>query len=64
MNDPESFEHVATRYRDNGGDKGVTVYMQFRGRNAFGGKVLNSCLAMVSPFDGEVLDFQLIEALD
>lgn len=40
MNDPKSFEHVETRYTDNGDN--LTVFMKFRGTNAFGGKILNS----------------------
>ncbi|HYF84577.1 MAG TPA: hypothetical protein VEB00_16365 [Clostridia bacterium] len=43
MNDPKSFEHVETRYKDDG--DGITVYMKFRGKNAFGGLVLNEVLA-------------------
>lgn len=43
MNDPKSFEHVETRYDDNG--DGITVYMKFRGKNAFGGLVLNEVSA-------------------
>lgn len=43
MNDPKSFEHVETRYIDDG--DGITVYMKFRGNNAFGGLVLNEVLA-------------------
>jgi hypothetical protein len=40
MNDPGSFEHVETQYRDNGNDS-ITVKMTFRGKNAFGGVVKN-----------------------
>ena len=40
MNDPDSFQHIETRYTDNG-DKTLTVTMKYRGNNAFGGKVVN-----------------------
>ncbi|MDD4779152.1 MAG: hypothetical protein PHT02_00915 [Tissierellia bacterium] len=43
MNDPKSFKHVETRYKDNG--DGITVYMKYRGKNAFGGLVLNEVIA-------------------
>lgn len=53
MNDPDSFEHIETKYVDNGtGD--VAVTMMFRGKNAFGGKVVNRAVAMVSPKSGAV----------
>ena len=53
MNDPDSFEHIETRHVDNGtGD--VAVTMMFRGKNAFGGKVINRAVAMVSPESGAV----------
>ena len=38
MNDPDSFEHVETRY--DVGDYKLIVYMKYRGRNGFGGKAL------------------------
>ncbi|MGJ1420452.1 hypothetical protein ACR79T_12565 [Sphingobacterium spiritivorum] len=34
LNDPSSFEHVETRYKDNG-DGTASVYMKYRGKNAF-----------------------------
>jgi len=44
MNDPSSFKHVKTTYKvDN--QKGFTVYMEFRGTNAFGGVILNTVTA-------------------
>jgi hypothetical protein len=41
MNDPDSFEHVETRYSINKNKDGILVIMKYRGNNAFGGKVLN-----------------------
>ncbi len=45
MNDPSSFDHVNTTYEDKG--KYILVQMTFRGKNAFGAKVLNSVTAKV-----------------
>ncbi len=56
MNDPESFEHVETVYRLYSGYGVVT--MQFRGKNAFGGKVLNSVTAKVSLDDCSIIEVQ------
>lgn len=53
MNDPDSFEHVDTRYRDNGDH--IVVTTTFRGTNAFGGKVLNTWTAKAS-IDGTVTE--------
>ena len=52
MNDPKSFDHIETRYTDNGTD--LTVYMKFRGKNAFGALVINSVMAKVD-FEGNVI---------
>lgn len=51
MNDPSSFEHVETVYWDKGNH--LIVRTTFRGKNAFGGVVLNSVTAKVS-LDGKV----------
>lgn len=40
MNDPESFEHVETRYREQGDS--LFLIMTFRGKNAFGGVITNT----------------------
>lgn len=53
MNDPKSYEHVETKYVDNGDY--ITVHSTFRGKNAFGGVVVNSVLANCS-VDGEILE--------
>lgn len=46
MNDPESFQHVETRYIDRGGE--ILVFMTYRGRNAFGGTVTEKVSARLS----------------
>ena len=53
MNDPNSYEHVETRY----GDKGdyLIVTATFRGKNAFGGVVKNSVTAKVD-LNGNVIE--------
>lgn len=56
MNDPDSYEHVETRYIDNGNY--LIVITSFRGKNAFGGVVKNTVRAKVD-MNGNVL--QIIE---
>ena len=46
MSDPESFQHVETRYIDRGGE--IIVFMTYRGRNAFGGTVTEKVSARLS----------------
>jgi len=53
MNDPDSFNHVETTYFDDGDS--LRVQMRYRGKNAFGGVVLDSVTARVS-LEGEVLE--------
>jgi hypothetical protein len=57
MNDPDSYDHERTFVTPlaNGNFRIKTV---FRGKNAFGAKVLNSAFAEVSP-DGKVVDFKI-----
>lgn len=43
MNDPKSFEHVETRFIDRG--NGLSLFMTYRGKNAFGGVVTNKVSA-------------------
>ena len=53
MNDPDSYEHVETRFRDD--DDYIFVITKFRGANAFGGKVVNTVSAKVD-FNGNVIE--------
>jgi ribosomal protein L37E len=53
MNDPDSYEHVETRFEDKGSH--ILVATKFRGNNKFGGKVLNTILAKVD-YNGNVLE--------
>lgn len=52
MNDPKSFQHIETRYKDENTHLLVTV--RFRGNNAFGAKIINTVTAKVD-FKGNVL---------
>lgn len=53
MNDPKSFEHVETSYGDRGDY--LVVKTTFRGKNAFGGVVLNWITAKCD-LDGNVIE--------
>lgn len=52
MNDAKSFEHVETRFSDNGTN--LTVWMKFRGKNMLGAMVLNTITAKVD-YEGDVI---------
>lgn len=52
MNDPDSYEHIETKYSDQGTH--LFVDMKFRGANAFGAKVINRVTANCD-YDGNVL---------
>jgi UPF0716 family protein affecting phage T7 exclusion len=56
MNDPDSYEHVQTRFKDEGSY--ILVYTQFRGKNAFNAKIMSVASAKVD-FSGNVLDLQM-----
>lgn len=58
MNDPDSFEHIETRFKDIGNE--IVVQESFRGKNAFGGMVINKVIATVD-IDGNVLTMRLAE---
>jgi len=53
MNDPDSYDHVETRYSDYGSY--LLVATKFRGKNAFGGTVLNIVTAKVD-INGNVFE--------
>lgn len=53
MNDPKSYDHVKTTYGDYGDY--LIVRTEFRGKNAFGGVVLNWWKAKCS-LDGQVIE--------
>jgi hypothetical protein len=53
MNDPDSYEHMETRFRDD--KSSIFVITKFRGKNAFGGKIINTVSARVD-FEGNVIE--------
>jgi len=53
MNDPNSYDHVETKYSDKG--EFLIVKTTFRGKNAFGGVVINSITAKVD-LQGNVIE--------
>jgi hypothetical protein len=59
MNDASSFEHVETSYIVNPDTTRLTLFMTYRGNNAFGSKVIAKVRA-ISDMNGNVLS---IEAL-
>ena len=58
MNDPKSYEHNETKYTlsDKDGKKVLVISQSFRGKNAFGGVVLNTCLATQDIETGALLE--------
>lgn len=55
MRDPDSYDHIETRFRDDGNS--IFVITKFRGANAFGGKVINTVTATVD-FEGNVIEIK------
>ena len=53
LKDPDSYQHIETRYTDNGGDT-IKVYLKYRAKNSFGGYVVNVAVADVT-VDGQIL---------
>ena len=56
MNDAKSFEHIKTRVFSTETEN-FKVEMKFRGKNAYGGMVINTATATVTP-DGKVIDIR------
>lgn len=54
MNDPDSFEHVETVYKDND-DGTLRLMMTFRGKNMFGAKILSETIAVSDIETGKVI---------
>lgn len=56
MNDPGSFEHVKTDWGNHKEDSNkIVIYMEFRGKNAFGALVKNNVTA-IADLEGNVLE--------
>ena len=58
MNDPDSYEHVSTTYFEN--KNSVVITTQFRGKNAFGGKVVNKVIA-ICDMSGDIINVSFDE---
>ena len=58
MNDPDSFDHIETSFKDLGNE--IVIHESFRGKNSFGGLVINKVIATVD-IDGNVLTMRLAE---
>lgn len=43
LKDPDSYQHIETRYKDNGDS--ISVFMNYRAKNSFGGYVVNTVVA-------------------
>ena len=59
MNDPDSYEHVETRYRDD--KETIYVVTKFRGKNGFGGTITQSAQATISSLDGKIIDWKMLD---
>ncbi|WP_198424758.1 SHOCT domain-containing protein [Spirosoma endbachense] len=59
MNDPDSYEHVETRFKDNGST--IYVLTKFRGKNAFGGKIVNYAEGNIDGNDGHLIDWKFVK---
>ena len=55
MNDPESYEHVSTSWKDKGDY--IQLETTIRGTNAYGAKILNTYYAKAL-IDGEIIDIR------
>lgn len=59
MNDPDSYEHIGTKYFQSGNL--IIVKTKFRGNNAFGGKVINYIEATID-INGHIKEAKTITA--
>ncbi|MDR0580266.1 MAG: zinc ribbon domain-containing protein [Campylobacteraceae bacterium] len=59
MNDPDSYSHVKTLYSYNNVTKTIEVRTKFRGKNAFGGTIMNTAIATVD-LDGNIKYFDVV----
>lgn len=59
MNDPKSFEHIETRYRDNGNS--YTIVMSFRGKNAFNALVVQTVTADLDKTTRQISNLRVVQ---
>ncbi len=55
MNDPDSYDHIETTYSDKG--KYILVFTKFRGKNSFGGTIIQNVTAKVD-IEGNVISLK------
>ena len=55
MNDPDSFKHDETRWEYGSGYKYISVYMKYRGKNAYGAYVRGAIKAKID-INGNILE--------
>lgn len=58
MNDPTRFEHIEMQFTISNKENYARVVMKFRGKNAFGGMVLNSIKARIRLDDWQVISIE------
>lgn len=59
MKDPSSFEHIETRYRDNGNS--YTIIMSFRGKNSFNALVVQTVTADIDKQTRQISNLKVIQ---
>ena len=59
MNNPDSFEHVETLFKDHG--DGFRIIMTFRGKNAFNGTVTHKVMARLNKETRELTEIEMIQ---
>lgn len=59
LNDPDSFEHISTKYWEQKDMKSIIVKMEFTAKNGFGGTVRNTAHGKLLMDTGEIVDFSI-----
>ena len=60
LNDPNSFEHLESRYTHNESERTIRVWMDYTASNRMGGTVRGTAIA-VFDYDGDVVDITQLE---
>lgn len=58
LKDPDSYEHIETKYNDNGDH--IAVLLKYRARNSFGGMTIGY-VKSTATIDGKLLTFDNVE---
>lgn len=59
MNDPDSFEHVETRFKDHG--DGYRIVMTFRGKNAFNATITQQIMARLNKQTRQLTEVEMVK---